>query len=357
VDQQKSPNSPAFKILTSIVGVAGLFIALSILFPKVMSVFFNIVGLLLFVTVAIFFTLGILVIIGLRKEANKILDILMEGSLSFVDFLAFLKLVWMRFLELLREFVLYATPVIAYVLTLVLYTILIYIYKSYGKTHDIAVFTIALTAGLVIIMGLINKPSTKVPDLSVWTNRVKKAFRDSFIDALEVLLFVFFLTMDSTDLFFLPPDLNIELKAKLGIYDLMKRSFVNDGMLFITLNLIVFTITVEIVRNLLRIIALARKHYSQDLLLFSDGLIASRSTRIKSAVRKSFSGMKNDLVKFITFNTVLFAVFLVFPRLKILTLAVASLSSLILDIMLIDRLFVKGGNDLISRILAKIFKI
>src|SRR3989344_2711416 len=89
-------NSPVFKILTSIVGLAGLFIALSILFPDAVAMLLNIIWVLLLLAVAIFFTLGILVVIGLRKEANKILDILMEGSLSFVDFLAFLKLVWMR---------------------------------------------------------------------------------------------------------------------------------------------------------------------------------------------------------------------------------------------------------------------
>ncbi len=357
MDQQKPANSPAFKILTSIVGIAGFFIALSILFPHAITIFLNIIGVVLFVTVAIFFTLGILVIIGLRKEANKILDILMEGSLSFVDFLAFLKLLWMRFLELLREFILYATPVIAYAFTLVLYTLLIYVYKSYGKTHDITLFTIALTASLVVIMGVLNKPVSKPVDLTVWANKVKNAFHKAFIDALEVLLFVFFLTMDSTNLFFLPPELNIELNARLGAYDFITRAFVNDGMLKITLNLIVFTIIVEIVRNLLRIIAVARKHYTQDLLLFSDGLIASRATRIKSALRLSFASAKNDLVKFITFNTVLFAVFLVFPRLKILTLAVASFSGLVMDVIILDRLFVKGGNDLISRILAKLFKI
>jgi hypothetical protein len=357
MDQQKAPNSPVFKILAAVVGIAGFFIALSILFPHAMSIFFNIIGVILFVTVAVFFTLGILVVIGLRKEANKILDILMEGSLSFVDFLAFLKLVWLRFLELLREFILYVTPVAAFALTLVLYTLLIFVYKNYGKNHDITIFTIILTATLVLVMGVINKPTNKVPDLTKWGNKVKEAFHSAFIDGLEVLLFVFFLTMDSTNLFFLPADLNIELKAKLHGYDFITRSFVNDGMLKITLNLIVFTITIEIIRNLLRVIAVARKHYTQDLLLFSDGLIASRSTRIKSAIRKSFSNTKNDLVKFITFNTVLFAVFLVFPRLKILTLAVASLSGLVLDIIMIDRLFVKGGNDLISRILAKVFKV
>ena len=78
---------------------------------------------------------------------------------------------------------------------------------------------------------------------------------------------------------------------------------------------------------------------------------------IKEAIRQSFNESKNDLIKFVTFNTVLFAVFLLFPRLKILTLAVASATNLILDIAIMSRLTASKGQDLISRSLAKLFKL
>ena len=350
-------NKAAFRVLTWIVGISGVFIALSILFPRAVAVFLSMVWVILLVVVIIFFSLGLLVVFGLRKEASRILDFLIEGSLSLVDFLAFIKLIWLKFLEVVREFILYATPVFAYVVALVVYTLLLVLYKNYGKHNDVTVFTIILTAIMVFFIGFLNKPSKKTPDLSLWWNKVKKVFHSAFIDGLEVILFVFFLTMDSTNLFFLPAALNIPLRAMFHGYDFMIRSFVSDGHLSITIDIVIFTVIIEILRNVLKLIASARKHYTNDILLFSDGLIARRTTRVKNAIRKSFHDSKDELVRFITFNTVLFAVFLVFPRLKLLTLAVASVASLILDVVIVERMFFVRGNDLISRILGKVFKL
>ncbi len=350
-------NKTAFRVLVWIVGIAGVFIAFGILFPRALAIFLSTIWVILFVIVVIFFSLGILVIFGLRKEAGKILDFLIEGSLSLVDFLAFLKLIWLRFLEVVREFILYATPVLAYVTSLIIYTLLIVLYKNYGKYNDVTIFTIFLTAALVFLIGFLNRNSKKVIDMSVWWNKVKKSFHTGFIDGLEVILFVFFLTMDSTNLFFLPTNLNIPLKAVFNNYDFMVRSFVNDGHLGITINIVVFTIVIEIFRNTLKLIASSRKHYTNDILLFSDGLIARRNVRVKNAIRKSFRDSKDELVRFITFTTVLFGVFLVFPRLKLLTLAVASVASLILDVTFIERMFFVRGNDLLSRLLGKIFRL
>jgi hypothetical protein len=67
--------------------------------------------------------------------------------------------------------------------------------------------------------------------------------------------------------------------------------------------------------------------------------------------------MKDDVVKFITFSTALFAVFLLFPRLKLFTLALASITGLLLDLVIQERLTALESNDLISRILAKVFKL
>jgi hypothetical protein len=46
-----------------------------------------------------------------------------------------------------------------------------------------------------------------------------------------------------------------------------------------------------------------------------------------------------------------------FPRLKLLTLVVASMASVLLDVIIISRLTAKKGNDLVSRILTKLFKL
>lgn len=350
-------NKTAFRILSWIVGVSGVFIVLGILFPKAVVIFLTSIWVILLVVVIVFFSLGILVVFGLRKEAGKILDFLIEGSLSFVDFLAFLKLIWLKFLETIREFILYATPVFACITTLVIYILLLILYKNFGKHNDVTIFTIILTAIMVFLIGYLNRSPNKAVDLSLWWNKVKKSFHATFIDGLEVMLFVFFLTMDSTKLFFLPADLNVPLEAAFKNYDFMVRSFVSDGHLTITINIVIFTIIIEIIRNALKLVVSARKHYTNDILLFSDGVIARRTVRVKNAIRNSFQDSKDELVRFITFTTVLFGVFLLFPRLKLLTLAVASVASLILDIVIVDRMFFVRGNDLISRILGKVFKL
>jgi hypothetical protein len=351
-------NRAAFRVLTWLIVFMGVMVALNFLFPQVVGVVLNVIWILLLVIVAIFFSLGILVIIGLRKEAQRILDFLIEGSLTLVDFIEFIKLLWKRFIEVLKEFALYATPAVAYVFGFILYILIMRLYKTVGITSDITLFTIILTAIMVFVTGILTRPSNDPVDYSKWWNKVKKSFHDAFVDAFEVILFVFFLTMDSTHLFFLPEHLNVLLHAQIGGYDLMLRSIVVDSHLKFTINIIIATISLEILRNLLKVIAQARKHYASDLMLFQDGrIIATKGTRTKNALRKAFHDAKDDLVKFITFNTVLFAVFLLFPRLKLLTLLVASVTSLLLDILITERLFTTRGNDLISRVLGKIFKL
>jgi len=247
--------------------------------------------------------------------------------------------------------------VLAYIVAFIVYILLLILYKTIGKTYDVTLFTVALTFVLIFSVGLLNKPTAKIADLSKWLNKVKVIFKDSFLDAFEIVLFIFFLTMDSTKLLFLPNDLNILLKAEFKGYDLMVRSFVTDNHLMITINIIVGAIMIEIIRNTIKVGAMARRHYTQDILLFRGSVTPRRAARIKSAIRKSFNDAKDDLIRFITFTTVLFGVFLVFPRLKLLTLAVASVTGLVLDLIVTERLFLNKGNDLISRILSKVFKL
>lgn len=350
-------NKGLFKLLASLIVLAGLFLAGNLLFPEAMSVIGNIVGVILIVVVVIFFAIGIMVIVGLKKEANSILDVLLEGSLTIIDILDFIKLVYRRFVEVLKDFVLYVTPVIAYVLNFLLYVLVIYIYKSVGINHDVTYLTIGLTFLMVMGFGIVNKPSNSEVDPNKWKSQFMARFKMAFIDGLEVLLFVFFLTMDSKNLFFLPEHLRIEIKAQVFNYDLMVRSFHYSDSIRITTALVTITVVLEIFRNILKVIAAARMNYSMGLRNLSMEQKVSKSTLIKAALRKTFVDLKDDLIKFITYNTVLFAVFMLFPRLKLLTLVVASVSNLILDFIMPSRLTRQRSSDLISRLLIKFFKL
>jgi type IV secretory pathway VirB3-like protein len=189
-----------------------------------------------------------------------------------------------------------------------------------------------------------------------WKDFFKQRFRRGFIDGSEVLLFVFFLTMDSTKLLFLPARLNIPIKAALAGNDLMVKGFVFQNNFKFTLTLIVVSISIEILRNVLRVVVSAEENYR---LLFLENMQKAEKSRlitlVKLAVRRSFNDAKDDLMRFITFTTILFIAFLFFPRLKLLTLVVASVGNLTLDMFIRSRLMNQKSDDLISRCLDKLF--
>ena len=353
---ENGKNKGAYKLMSYVLVFFGLFVATAILFPHAVSVVLNIIWISLFAIVIIFFTVGILVIFGLRKEASKVLDVLLEGSLTFLDLIEFIKLVYKRFVKIMVEFLLFASPVIAYIVAFIAYIILLIAYKTIGKTYDVTLFTIVLTASLVAIVGILNKPKEEKPDLEKWTAKFMDKFRRTFIDGLEVVLLIFFITMDSTKLFFLPESLNVLLRAEIFNYDLMVRSIAKVDVAT-TINLVIIAITTEIVRNVLRIIAVARVHYRQGVLKIDAEGSYTQSNLIKDSIRKSFNEGKDEVVKFITTLTVLFAVFMLFPRLKLLTLGVASITSLILDVAMSVRLTMVKGEDLASRLLVKVFRL
>jgi len=343
-------NRTIFKILQWLVGIAGALIALSILFPKAVAVIIGIVWVLSLSIVGIFLILGVLVILGLRKEAAHILDVLVEGSLTIIDVIEFLKLAYRRFVEILKEFMLYIAPIFSYVGSALIYIILIYIYKSIGKDHDVTLFTIILTVTLVVTVALLNKPKKEAEAVKTWLDNFKMIFKRSFVDGFEVVLFVFFLTIDSTNLFFLPADLNTKIYAQLGSYNLMERGFILSDHLQWTINIIAFAVISEIIRYAMRIIKSARTFFAT----ISE---EKRTTRIKIAIRMAFGAAKTDVVRFITFTTIIFSVFLIFPRLKLLSLAITSFTNLILDIFIPERLVIVRGKDLLSRVIDKIFRL
>jgi len=353
-----SSDQRAFKYLTWVLAFFGLFLLAAILVPEAVSVVLNIVWVALLTIVIIFFFLGTLVIIGMRKEATRILDILVEGSLTLVDFVNFIKKLWKRFLKILKEFILYATPVLAYLFNLIIYILLIILYKYVGGSYDVTLLTILLTTLLVTAVSFLNKPGIQIIDKDSWKSMFKNKFKNSFADGAELSLFLFFLTMDSTSLFFLPSNLNVPLKAVIGDYDLMLRGFKYDYYFKITLTLIIFAIISELMRSILRIVFTAKMYFTKSAKRgATHEPVQHWTVKIKDSIRRSFAESKDDFIKFITFTTVLFAVFILFPRLKLLTLGVASITSLVLDFVIPGRLTPTPRNDLISRVLTKVFKL
>lgn len=343
-------SSKTYSALAYVIAFLGVLLVLGILFPTAVIVLFNTIWILLLAVVVVFFTLGVLVLIGMKEEVGKFLDVLLEGSLTILDFIDFVKNLYKRFLIALKEFLIFAAPVMAYTLALITYVVIIVVYKTISLEHDVTILTIVLTIASVLSLAVLNTVR-RAPNSAAWAVQLGQAFKQAYSDGLEIALFLFFLTMDSTHLFFLPKNLNIPLRAEIGFYDLMTRSFVYNDHLRVTINLIIMAIVSETARNIIRVVYVAKMYYSQQTEPFN------KSPRIKSAVRKSFFDAKDDIIRFIAFTTLLFIVFLVFPRLKLLTLVVASVGSLFLDILIKERLKVVRGTDLISRILQKVFRI
>lgn len=351
-------NKTTLRVLAIALFIIIVLGTLGVFYSRVFLIMVNIFWLLMFATVIIFLFLGVLVMIGLKKEAGKILDVLFEGTLTIIDIINFIKKAINQFIYLLKEFILLAMPYIAMALALVVYFLLLYLYKWFGSTSDVTIFTVVLTFAVILLLGIFDL-NNKVPeDPMAWKYRVGQAFKNTFRDSLEVVIFIFFLTMDSTNLFFLPKDLNLPLKAEFFGYDFMKRGFVvNDHYVRITSTIIIVSISIEMLRHAMKIIKIAFRRYSE---LKLDPELVNRFGRValaKQAVRGSFYDSKTGTIRFITFTTVLIFVFLMFPRLKLLAMAVTSIASILLDLLIPDRLLATKQEDLISRVLGFVFRV
>jgi hypothetical protein len=184
-------NQKVFKALAIFVAIIGIFIGLNILFPAVVTTIFNILWVVLMAIVVIFIGLGLLVILGMKKDVNRILDVLLERSLTIFDFIDFLKEVWKRFKTLLKEFLIYSAPILAGVLALIIYILLIVCYKTVGATYDVTFLTVGITMLLMFFVELLNRGRTEENILS-WGYLFAQKFKNTFADAFEVVLFIFF---------------------------------------------------------------------------------------------------------------------------------------------------------------------
>lgn len=341
-----------------IVVVVAIGILLALFAPSVFMVFINLFWLLLFGVVASFLLLGILIMIGLKEEVKKIIGVFVEGTLSIVDLINFFKKVIVFIIDSLKLLVFYLAPIIAYGIALAIYYGVIYFYKWVGKSYDVTYLTVGLTVILVLFTGLLNKRGKETGEPETWFTMIRKRFKHAFTDGIEISLFVFFLTMDSTQLFFLPKELNVPLRAEFLGIDLMPRGWEVGNNIRITFNIVIAAIVLEIVRFLIKIVAGGYEFYRNIKLYLGDQYKKVKTVgQIKWVLRQSFQANMDDIIKFITYTTFLIAVFLAFPRLKLVAMAVTSITSLVLDLLIKERLAIRRGNDLFSRIVSFLFKV
>jgi len=343
-------NKKAFVFLAVLVGIGGLLSYVSIFFPSVFTAIINFFWIMILIVVAVFLVLGILVIVGLKEEVSSFLDVLLEGSLTIIDAIELIKKLYDKFIIIIKDFIYFITPLLAAIVSMAIYLGILVLYKGLGRENDVTILTAVLTVAMVVAVAVLNRPVQETP-VTTWIQAVRKRFKDYFSDSFEVVIFIFFLTMDSVNLFFLPKELNIPLTAEVGNFDLMLRAVNVTNQLTATVYLVTMGISLEIVRNVIRVVAVAFNYY-KDL-----PKTENKIPNIKQSIRLSFGDSKDDLIKFITFTTALILVFLVFPRLKLFAMVIASLAALIMDAVIPGRLKMREGNDLISRILNRTFNL
>lgn len=330
----------------------------ALLFPDFFLIIVNIMWLVALSIALIFLLLGILVMIGLKKEAQELMNIILEGSLTIIDLADFFKEAWRQIKKNLRDLIYMITPGLAFLAGMVLYVILMYIYKYVGKDNDVTTFTLILAGVMTVVVGIFNRPKPNEQPKNTWFAKFKHRFSDSFKDALEVVIFIFFLTMDSTNLFFLPKELNVELHSMVGDYNLMLRGFTVDEHFRITLSLVMFAVLLEVIRKVLKLAVNSVQNYQLAIAYLEKKEKKFKTADvIKLSLRQSVKTSQDELMKFITFTSILIFVFILFPRLKLVTMVVASAASLVLDLTIRQRLKVDKGDDLISRIISKVFNL
>jgi hypothetical protein len=328
-------------------------------YPSATKIVLNILWFTSLSVAIMFIAMGIMAILGMKKEVGQLLEIFMEGSFSVMDLIDFIKQVVRLFGEKVREALLSLAPLFSYILATSVYLGTLYLYKLVGRTFDVTALTIGISVMGVALLSYINLPGRTDLTKTGWRYDFAKRLNKAFIDSFEVVLFIFFLTMDSTHLFYVPADLNVPLRATVSNYNLMDRGFkLTDAKT--TLILIAAAIVLEIIRNVLKIAYSSRKYYGNWLETepLNNATDRQRYQNGKKAVRLAFAESKDDLVRFVSFTTVLIIVFITFPRLKLMSMAVASLTLLVFDLVFPVRLLTKTRNrDLISVILEKTLKI
>lgn len=346
-------------ILITLITFALLLTIGNMVYPAATRIVFSVLWFTALSVAIIFIVMGIMAILGMKKEVAKLMEIFMEGSFSVMDLIDFIKQVIKLFVQRIKDALLNLAPIFSYILGVSIYIGTLYLYKLVGKYYDVTALTVLISVMGVGLLSYINLPTRNTLTKTGWRYEFGKRVSKSFINSFEVVLFVFFLTMDSTSLPYVPAELNIPLRADVLGYNLMERGFKLE-MAQITLVIIAVAIVVEVFRNLLKIAYSSRKYYVGWLQSEPQNNATDRQRyqNAKRAIRLTFADYKDDLVRFVSFTTVLIAVFILFPRLKLMSMAVVSITLLIFDLVFPIRLLTyTRSRDLISVILEKTLKI
>jgi len=143
VDATEEPvqSAAAGRYSRFVTGVVLLFVVvlvlggvLALVSPTTFSAIIDAFWFFMFSLVLIFLILGVLIMIGLKEQVRQIVDIFVEGTLSIVDIMNFLKMALKFILEILKQVAEFLVPIFAFLLGAAIYFGLIYLYKWVGKS-------------------------------------------------------------------------------------------------------------------------------------------------------------------------------------------------------------------------------
>lgn len=346
------------KVTVGVVIFSIILILLSITYPSVFTIVKNLIWVTIFSVAMLFFTVGVLTVIGRKKEASKVIDLILEGSVSMIDIMDLLSIFYKTFLESMKKVAATVIPYFAYVLSIFIYFGILALYKYVGSLKDVAILTIVLTIILTITVGFLNRPKAvqNTIKFNEYFNNILKNFRKYFVDSFEITIFILFLTIDSTNLSFLPSELNVPINATISNYNLIYRGFSADHV-DITVKLVGIGLFVESLRMALKLGATALKVYNTTPLNGSLNAQEASVQKRKQVIRKTVHKSKGNIMRFASFTTFMMFVFMFFPRLKLVALITASTTNLFLDVVIPGRLTFTQSTDLISRIFNKVVRV
>jgi hypothetical protein len=342
--------------------VLGGFI-LSAIYPDVISLISRAVVAIIIVIFVVFIVLGVLVVIGLREQARSLLSLLFEGGVRYINFAQTLSEIWETIIKIAQEFILLISPFLAVFLAAIFYYIVMFSFRAVGANTDITIFTIIMTIVLgTVTMGLGQIKISDTEDPKSFKTQFSLRFSRVFIDSIEIVVLLVFLTIDAERLFFLPPSLQTPLKAELFGIDFMARGISGAGF-NATLRIAGAAVFVEVIRKVYRLVMSIYIRYKEmRIAVETDGREFSSQGEafdtLRKAARIAFKDNLDDFMKFLGFTTILVVAFFFFPRLKLLSLLFFNITNLAWDLIIPSRATRKArSEDLLSRTIAKVFKL
>jgi hypothetical protein len=353
------------KIIAGTVMFALFTLLMAFVYKPLFDLIVSVLWVIAFATTTILLIIGGLTIIGKHKEASKIIDLVVEGSVTAIDIYDFLKLLYKTFIQILKDAVLIMVPYFAYFVAVIVFLLILALYKFIGTKVDVTVPTILMTVTLTFLVGVMTRPKEPKPEPDVppkraqlvkFIKQVIASFNRSFIDGFEVAVFGLFLTIDSTNLFFLPDSLNKPLHATLAGHDIMVRGFspTDASVMF---KLVTLGIFIEIIRLGIKLLAEAINYYKNMNLQGAKFSEDDKTILAKALIRVVMARAKNQILRFSAFTSFMIFVFLMFPRLKLVALIATSATSLILDLMFRKRLTFRESEDLLNRVFNRLLPI